>query len=84
MPNRKSKEELKPCPFCGNKTLLFKDVHNSWFWQKYVFYIECEKCHARGPLTPSECEDWDHSNADEKWNRRSELAQPKGGKEESR
>lgn len=42
-------EELKPCPFCGNRNL--KLVRKSILYKHkkaYVLSVRCNKCHARG------------------------------------
>ena len=47
-------EELKPCPFCGWKkvTIAGKKVIRGYLWDrgvnKHIFYVKCNKCHARG------------------------------------
>ena len=51
--------ELKPCPFCGSKSLGF-------YWEIDVCRIECKECGAKGPW------EMERDFAEKIWNRRAE------------
>lgn len=50
---RALKMEIKPrpCPFCGLRH--FSDVVGSGSVSNFVYYVQCENCGARGPLSPT-------------------------------
>lgn len=55
--------ELKPCPFCGSEKLKVEsksgrihycEKNGMRHWQKVVFSIRCNSCHARGGTTSAD------------------------------
>lgn len=64
-----NKEELKPCPFCGEPFFIIgrerlidvDEVEGFTF-----YYIFCQKCGARGPLEKT------YEKAKDAWNKRSQ------------
>jgi len=56
-------EELKPCPFCGNKTSVHAYTYKDAVYRQYA--VKCNKCGARIMGASTEL-------AIDKWNRRAE------------
>ncbi|MBD2785402.1 restriction alleviation protein, Lar family [Xenorhabdus sp. DI] len=54
------KNKLKPCPFCGDKSVILINPKNDWR------YAECLRCRGRGP------ERYNHDSALAAWNQRVE------------
>lgn len=44
-----SKEELKPCPFCGGTDLVIDDGDGTDYSWKAWIHIWCKKCEGSGP-----------------------------------
>ena len=59
-------EELKPCPFCGEKLRLQNNYYSGPLWKRInnSFRVECPKCNA------STYEFTTAEQAIEAWNRR--------------
>ena len=55
-------DQLKPCPFCGEKKLLRRS--NGRIGARIIYFIECEKCFGRAGWAL--VEGW----AIRRWNRR--------------
>ena len=55
-------EELKPCPFCGEKTEL--EIDDPFEFIAEDFFVFCNKCSTTGPLGETKDE------AIAAWNRR--------------
>lgn len=53
-----SKQEIKPCPFCGGNDQHIVHNHNNWY------YVRCMSCNAEGPIALGE------DGAVYSWNRR--------------
>lgn len=55
----------RPCPFCGSQVTFLERARNPirrLFPTRYVFWIECSRCRAKGPVNEnSEAagNDWD-------------------------
>lgn len=58
-------EELKPCPFCGNKVVYKRQFSESLFGAIWNWNVKCFNCIAEGPICDTEQE------AISAWNRRS-------------
>jgi Lar family restriction alleviation protein len=56
--------DLKPCPFCGNKTLEINHIVITLRRRINWFHVYCFQCRAHGPDDPSE------RVAAEQWNTR--------------
>ena len=56
--------KIKPCPFCGCKTV---DLLAETEYFPPVYVVKCGKCKAEGPY---EYEDCDENAAIKKWNKR--------------
>lgn len=56
-------EELKPCPFCGEKRYLWENTDQDWMANKEV---RCGHCAALGPP----CSTWEQAKI--AWNKRRE------------
>ena len=56
-------EELKPCPFCGNKSVEFHTefgTGDEYYTPSPEYYVLCKKCWASGPRTYKKSfRDWD-------------------------
>lgn len=51
MPIPQNREPTRPCPFCGGRRMIPRDVVNGW-------QIMCVECITKGPLKDSEAEAW--------------------------
>lgn len=74
--------KLKPCPFCGAKAELWKDLAPRTFGQKFRYMITCtEYCCGVHPQTG-----WYSvaKRAISVWNHREKIKQQRVGKEEKR
>jgi Lar family restriction alleviation protein len=47
----KKNQQLKPCPFCGNKKMTEEDV---LFYEHIEYAVICNKCDAAGPFGKTE------------------------------
>lgn len=59
--------ELKPCPFCGGKAMMWLSKHDG----KFGRVIECNKCHIRVSFPWASID----AQAIDDWNRRAEPTQ---------
>jgi Lar family restriction alleviation protein len=55
--------ELKPCPFCGERAKVLRNRSAGGIGRD-GYYVQCELCHAEGPF------DFGKSGAIEQWNTR--------------
>lgn len=63
-------KELKPCPFCGDKTTVLRiEGVNTGLLLENIYMVRCGKCLARGPEVVTSMDD-----AIKKWNERPALA----------
>jgi Lar family restriction alleviation protein len=61
------KEEMKPCPFCGNDSLCLDGVEKAANFADQP-RVECCQCHASGPII----DNGTFEEAVEAWNKRVE------------
>lgn len=60
--------ELKPCRYCGNKTLL--EVVEIVVLSEDAYQVRCLMCDARGPMS------FERAEAIEAWNKRGNMTTP--------
>lgn len=64
------RDDLLPCPFCGNTDTLWEQTRREegeWSGLREHYWIECDRCDVQGPSYMEGADGQDHI---EQWNRR--------------
>ena len=69
MTDKRIKEELKPCPFCGNETIrIWSGMDNED--KRSTYRVSCSSCGASGPYFKINTSDWGLEEIKTAWNTR--------------
>jgi Lar family restriction alleviation protein len=69
MTDERIKEELKPCPFCGNETIrIWSGMDNED--KRSTYRVSCSSCGASGPYFKINTKDWGLEEVKTAWNTR--------------
>jgi len=69
MTDERIKEELNPCPFCGNETIrIWSGMDNED--KRSTYRVSCSYCGASGPYFKINTKDWGLEEVKTAWNTR--------------
>jgi len=69
MTDERIKEELKPCPFCGNETIrIWSGMDNED--KRSTYRVSCSYCGSSGPYFKINTSDWGLEEVKTAWNTR--------------